>query len=156
MADKNDGFVIAPWKPNYGKIGHANKYFALGYVVEGHITILYTTTANITTANISNLNTPAVVLPRRSRFLWKDVNEIYIDSGCYFHKGTTNQNVYWDSQLTYQFSSLTVSDWSYLYIDDSSVVSAGTNLLTASEFIDSTTEPSWSDTKQGWYFPNGM
>ena len=90
-------------------------------------------------------------LGKRAKFIWKDADEIYMNAGAYYHNGTTDWIVYWDSQLTYQFTSLAASDWSYLYIDDSAVVSAGTNLLTASEFVDSTTEPSWSDAKHGWY-----
>jgi len=90
----------------------------------------------------------------RPKFTWKDDDEIYIDAGVYYHNGTTEQLLYWDSQITYQFTSLAASDWSYLYIDDSAIVTAGTNLITASEFTDSTTEPSaYSNTKHGRYHP---
>ena len=100
-----------------------------------------------------NISPPLILgaLGKRAQFVWKDADEIYLNAGAYYHNGTTDQIVYWDSQLTYQFQNLAASDWSYLYIDDSAVVSAGTNLLTATELIDSTTEPAWSDAKHGWY-----
>jgi hypothetical protein len=87
----------------------------------------------------------------RSKFTYKDGDEIYLDSAVYHHDGTTDQLVYWDSQLTFQFQNLGASDWSYLYLDDSAIVTLGSNLLTASEFVDSTTEPTWSASKHGWY-----
>jgi hypothetical protein len=87
---------------------------------------------------------------KRSKFTYKDANEIYIGAGSYHHDGTTEQVVYWTSQLTKTVSA-TGADWDYLYIDDSAIVSAGTNLLTASELIFSTTEPAWSESKGGWY-----
>lgn len=96
----------------------------------------------------------AVTLPGsliRPKYIWKDADEIYINSGVYHHHGTKEQMVYWDSQLTYQFTSLGVSDWSYLYLDDSAIVTADTNLIAAGQLIDSVTEPTWSDAKHGWY-----
>ena len=95
---------------------------------------------------------PGLVI--RPKFVYKDADEIYINPGAYHHDGTSEQLVYWDSQLTYTFAALGASDWSYLYLDDSAIVTAGTNLLTASEFIDSTTEPAWSAAKHGWYNGN--
>jgi hypothetical protein len=87
----------------------------------------------------------------RSKFIWKDVDEIYLNAGFYHHVGTKEQMVYWDSQLTFQFTSLATSDWSYLYLDDSAIVTSETNLITVSELIDSLTEPTWNDAKKGWY-----
>jgi len=97
------------------------------------------------------LGTPAIWGEQRSQFVYKDTDEIYINPGCYHHVGTVSQYVYWNSQLTLDIGSPDASDWYYVYIDDSAVVSAGTNLLTASEFIFSNTEPSWSNAKHGWY-----
>lgn len=93
----------------------------------------------------------AIFGEQRARFIYSDTDTIKINAGQYIHCGTTNQIVYWNSQLTYDFTGLSSDTWSYLYIDDSAVVTAGTNLLTASEFIDSNTAPSWSHTKHGWY-----
>jgi len=90
---------------------------------------------------------------QRAKFTYVDANTITIGPGMYQHAGTTNQKVYWDSDLTFD-STDTGSQWYYLYIDDSAIVSAGTNELTASEFINSTTAPTWSDAKRGWYSGN--
>lgn len=90
----------------------------------------------------------------RAQFTYKDADEIYIGAARYYHEGTANQLVYWDSQLTYTFANLTADDWCFLYLDDSAIVTADTNLLTATEFIDSTTAPSWSASKHGWYSGN--
>jgi hypothetical protein len=91
------------------------------------------------------------LVERKSTFIYKDTDEIYLNAGQYFHYGTTEQLLKWSSQLTYAFASLAVSDWSYLYLDDSAIVTADTNIITASELTDSTTPPTWSDSKQGWY-----
>lgn len=99
----------------------------------------------------------------RPKFEYKDTDEIYINPGRYEHNGTSQQIVYWNSQLTFQFgaggsngdsSALAASDWFYLYVDDSAVVTLGAALLTASEFVAVTTAPTWSNTKHGWYNGN--
>lgn len=88
----------------------------------------------------------------RSFFTWKDADEIYIGAGKYFHVGTASQWVYWNSTLTKQLTTAAgVEDFWYLYLDDSAIVSAGTPLLTAAEFIWSTTAPAWDETKKGYY-----
>ena len=91
---------------------------------------------------------------QRAKFEWKDADEIYINPGAYFHAGTKNQIVYWNSQLILNIGTPTGPDWYYVYLDDSAIVTAGINLLTATEFIFSTTEPTWSGTKHGWYNGN--
>jgi len=99
----------------------------------------------------------------RPIFGYDDTDTITIKAGMYHHSGTKEQMVYWASDITFDFGSggsnsgstdLANTDWFYLYIDDSAVVTAGTRVLTASEFIAVTTEPSWSDTKLGWYNGN--
>jgi len=99
----------------------------------------------------------------RSKFRWKDADEIYIGAGEYHHEGTVEQTVYWDSELTFAAGSggsnaasvdLAASDWYYLYIDDSAVVTLGTNLLTAAQFVMNITAPTYSAAKHGWY--NGL
>lgn len=96
----------------------------------------------------------------RAKFLWKDVDEIYIDPGIYHHSGTTTQFVSWGSQITFQLGSggsnasstdLGNNEFHYIYIDDSAVVTLGSGTLTASEFLNSTTAPTWNATKYGWY-----
>ena len=104
------------------------------------------------------LQNPAPVIKNTTRalFEYNDDDEIYLSSGCYWHDGTIKRMVHWNSKLTYQFSSLAADDWSYLYLDDSAIVTADTNLLTASELTDSTTEPTWSASKGGWYNGNDL
>lgn len=96
----------------------------------------------------------------RSTVAYKDADELYIGAGRYHHKGTTEQIVKWDSQLTFQIGSggtngdssdAGTSQWHYLYIDDSAVDAAGTNVLTNTEFVNSTTAPTWSEAEHGWY-----
>lgn len=57
------------------------------------------------------------------------------------------KNVSWDSALTITGLSGT-AEWHYIYLDYSAIT--GTT-VTASEIITSTTAPSWSDSKHGWY-----
>lgn len=87
---------------------------------------------------------------KRSKFSWTDADTITIGPGAYHHSGTTDQIVYWSSTLTLDMT-VSGTDWYYIYIDDSAIVTAGLKLLTASEITYSTTEPAWSDAKHGWY-----
>lgn len=99
-------------------------------------------------------------LCNRAKFSYKDTNEIYLNSAVYHHQGTTEQLVYWDSQLLFQFGSagsnsdsdnLSAGDWFYVYLDDSAIVTAGTNVITASELLAVTEEPVWNAAKHGRY-----
>lgn len=96
----------------------------------------------------------------RARCIWKDADEIYLNAAAYMHRGTKDQVVYWDSQLTFQFGSegsnagsddLANNDWFYVYLDDSAIVTAGSPVITAVQLVGSITEPTWSDSKHGWY-----
>lgn len=78
-------------------------------------------------------------------------NAVVIYSFVYHHEGTSEQLVYSDSKIAYEFTSLGASDWSYLYLDDSAIVTAGTNVISATELVDATTEPAWSASKHGQY-----
>ncbi len=97
---------------------------------------------------------PLSGLMSRSRFDWKDANEIYIYPGAYYSCGATDRFAYWDAKLTYTFTSLAVDDWSYLYIDDSDLETAGADIVVVGYFIDSLTEPVYSEAKHGWYNGN--
>jgi hypothetical protein len=86
-----------------------------------------------------------------------------ITGGMWDHSGTTQQNVYTSSQLSFTCGSagsnsdsdnLGASELHYIYIDDSAVVTSGSALLTATEFINTTTAPAWSNSKVGWYNGN--
>ena len=130
-------------------------------VVTSDIDTIQTTLGSATSQNVSDLvsiaNTAGATLGKitigytqRARFAWSDADTLTIGPGVYHHSGTTDQIVYWNSALSFD-STDSGSQWYYLYIDDSAIVSAGTNLLTAAEFINSTTAPTWSDAKHGWY-----
>jgi len=117
------------------------------------ITAITNGTLGTTTAGdfrVDAVTSPAILLDR-ARFEWKDADEIYIHAGAYHHVGTVSQVVYWNSKLTSDIGSPDASDWYYLYLDDSAIVTADTNLLTATEFVWANTEPAWSETKHGWY-----
>ena len=94
---------------------------------------------------------------------YSSTNIITISSGMWNHKGTEDQNVYTLTQITFLTGSsgsnaasddLTPSALHYIYIDDSAVITAGTPVLTATEFINKTTAPTWSSAKGGWYNGN--
>jgi hypothetical protein len=88
---------------------------------------------------------------QRPKFEHSTTTAIKISAGTYYHCGTTEQLLYWDSELTFTFANLGASDWSYLYLDDSAIVTAATNLIAVGQMIDSITEPAWSHSKHGWY-----
>jgi len=96
----------------------------------------------------------------RSQFTFSSVTAITISAGSYHHAGTVDQTLTWNSLITFTAGSggsngdstnLGASEQHHFYIDDSKVVTLGTNILTASEFINSTTAPTWSESKHGWY-----
>lgn len=87
----------------------------------------------------------------RSKFEYKDADEIYINGGHYPIRGSSNLLVRITSQIAYLFTSLAASDMSYLYLDYSAIVADGVSVITASYLVDSLTEPVWSDAKKGWY-----
>ena len=97
---------------------------------------------------------------QRPKFEYNDTTSILISSAWYEHNGTAQQILYWNAQLTYTFGSggsnansddLGASEWHYLYIDDSELSGAE---MVAGEFINTTTAPSWSEAKHGWYNGN--
>lgn len=98
------------------------------------------------------------LFPQRSRFRWKDKDEIYVGAGCYAHPGgTTAQPLYWTSELTIACASATASQWYYLYLDDSNIANTlGSNSLTATQFVFATTTPTFNATYRGWYNGNDL
>jgi len=85
---------------------------------------------------------------------------ITIGGGMWAHTGTASRHVYTNAQVTFTLGSagsnsgstdLGANQVHYIYIDDSAVVAAGTALMTASEFLNSTTAPAYSHAKAGWY-----
>lgn len=104
-------------------------------------------------------------LPHRARFQYKDADEYYIHPGSYFLDGTVRQVQFWDSAITFKFGSggsnagstdLGASEWHYVYIDDSTMADGTSEITAASKFINSTTGPTWSDTKHGMYNGNDL
>jgi len=99
----------------------------------------------------------------RSKFRWKDADEIYIGPGSYFHDGTTRQTVFWDSELTFKLGSGGSNAGSddvdagaqavhYIYLDDSAIVTQASPELDAGCLLNTdVTAPTWSDAKHGWY-----
>jgi hypothetical protein len=82
----------------------------------------------------------------RSRFSWKDTDEISIEGGYYDVNGKIASI---GSKLTKQLSGSSASTRYYLYLDESGITS--TTPITATELIWSTSAPSWSDSLRGWY-----
>ena len=106
--------------------------------------------ANVFTKKISGEPFPGFM--QRPKFTYSTTTAIKISAGSYYHCGGTKERLlYWDSELTYTFGSLGASDWSYLYLDDSAIDTADTNLIAIGQMTDVTTEPAWSHTKHGWY-----
>lgn len=87
----------------------------------------------------------------RSQFAYVGTAQLSIAGGGYFHEGTTDQALLINSTITHTITSPGTSQWQYIYADDSAIVSAGTNILTGSEIINSTTEPTYNVAKRGWY-----
>ena len=93
----------------------------------------------------------------RATFAYKDADEIYISAGEYDLDGTTTAAYSWDSQLTFQIgsggsnaasSAAGTSQWQYLYMDDSAISASP---LVAASFLNSTTAPTYNQSKHGWY-----
>jgi hypothetical protein len=99
-------------------------------------------------------------ITERAKFAYASVSTITINPGGYFHDGTTRQWCFWDAAITFIFGSagsnadsseLGVSQWHYIYLDDTAIITQSSPELDADCFQNSTTAPSWSDSKHGWY-----
>jgi hypothetical protein len=98
----------------------------------------------------------------RPKFTWSDADTITIGAGRVHLLGTAQgEDIYkWDTTLTFDFGSggsnagssdLGTSEWHYLYIDDSALAGGSGTLLTAAQFLNSTTAPTWDASECGWY-----
>ena len=80
-----------------------------------------------------------------------------MSAGAYHHDGTKDQVIYWDAKLTLDIGSPTGADWYYLYLDDTAIVTHGSNQITDTtspdELLWSTTEPTWDEASHA--FMNG-
>ncbi len=94
----------------------------------------------------------------RSSFDYSSATQILIGAGEYeVDDGSAPTNYYWDSQITFTIgsggsnaasSAAGTSQWQYLYIDDSAISASP---LVAASFLNSTTAPTYNQTKHGWY-----
>ena len=75
---------------------------------------------------------------------------IGVTGGGYYLDG--KGTVYWENSLTLALTGLISGDWTYIYLNDSSIESSG--LIDSTNFTYSNTEPIWSDSKHGWYNGN--
>jgi hypothetical protein len=105
---------------------------------------------------LSRANQPA-------QFTWVDADTITLGAASYYHVGTSTQQVYWDSAITFDFGpggsnagneALGATEWHYIYLDDSAIITQGTALLDADCFIHGTTAPTWVESKHGFYVSN--
>lgn len=109
------------------------------------------------TSTIATVSPPG---PQRSKFVCTSDTVLNIGPGVYFHDGTTRQTVFWDAALAFTLGSggsnaasedLGASEWHYIYLDDSAIVTKGGPELDNTCILNNTTAPTWSDAKHGWY-----
>ena len=94
----------------------------------------------------------------RSQFDYSNTTTILIGAGSYeVDDGSAPETFYWDSQLTFVLgsggsnassSAIGTSQWQYIYMDESAISASP---LVAASFLNSTTAPTYSHTKHGWY-----
>ena len=106
---------------------------------------------------LENSNDTQTVLTR-SILEWQNETHIKLNAGKYYHQGTNKRIVKWYSQITLEKADVAsaLNIFYYIYIDDTSVVSANSDILTADEFVINSTEPVWDNTKQGFYNGNDL
>jgi hypothetical protein len=92
----------------------------------------------------------AKIYERSALFTWASATTITVQSFTYFHNGTLKQYVYSNASISWS-PSVSGTQWYYVYLDDSAIVTAATNVITSTQLLASTTAPTWSDAKQGWY-----
>lgn len=97
----------------------------------------------------------------RAQFGWSSTTAITIASpGIYWlDAAADDRQVYIATSITFtagpggsnaSSDPLGTSEWHYVYLDESSIPSAG-GTLAADDFLNDTTAPSWDNTKRGWY-----
>jgi hypothetical protein len=102
---------------------------------------------------------------KRATFTYSDADTILIGGGTYILRGTSQEVVTWNSQITFDLKSTgsnSASDdygadgWHYIYIDDSAVTTQASPILDADCFLNETTAPTYNHTKKGWYNGNDL
>ena len=99
----------------------------------------------------------------RSKIVSASDTTITLTAAKYHHAGTTDQMVYWadtGAGITFTVGSggsnsssddLGADEWHYIFLDDSAIVTAGTNIISNTELVNDTTAPTWNGAKYGWY-----
>lgn len=96
----------------------------------------------------------------RAQFKHSSDTDILVEPCYYHHDGTSEQILINDAELTFVIGpggsnansdAVGTSQWQYIYIDDSAVVTAGDNVLTETELLNDTTAPTYTAAKHGWY-----
>lgn len=105
---------------------------------------------SVCTQSFASINNERILAGdiKRAYIYYKDADEVYIKTG-YGDCG----GKYWEieSDITYSFGTIAATSNPivyYIYIDDSAATYPSLN---AASFTHSTTAPTWSDDKQGWY-----
>lgn len=98
---------------------------------------------------------------QKAKFEYSSSTAILIGAGEYeLDDGSNPENFSWDSQLTFTLgpggsnsssSSIGTNEWQYIYMDQSNISASP---LVAGSFLNSTTAPTYSQTKHGWYNGN--
>ncbi len=83
-----------------------------------------------------------------------NTTNISLTRGIWHHSGTTDQMVYSAGSITYAPAGLSGTQLQYLYLDDSAIASSGSQIISGTQLTNSTTVPSFSNTKFGWYNGN--
>lgn len=107
---------------------------------------------------------PVILNPgylERAIIQYDTASQIKIGSGSYqLDDGVDPKTYYWNSELTFVLgsggsnsssSALGTDQWQYVYMDESAISASP---LVASSFINSTTAPTYSQPKHGWYNGN--
>ncbi len=114
-----------------------------------------TATTHIMVGNAGDFN--------RSKIVSASDTTLTLTAAKYHHAGTTDQMVYWadtTTGITFTVGSggsnsasddLGADEWHYIYLDNSAIATAGTNIISNSELLNDTTGPTWNGAKFGWY-----
>jgi hypothetical protein len=97
-------------------------------------------------------------------FTWTGAGAtLTVGPACYKTLGCEYPFVFWNADLVFTpesggsnsgSSDFGADGWHYIYIDDSAVDTLNSPELTAAQLLNSTTAPTWSDAKHGWYNGN--
>lgn len=78
-------------------------------------------------------------------------NSLIIYPFAMMHKGTITQKVYSTTKIAYDLADTSAEEWQHIYISDAAVQSAESPVVTSAELLNSSDEPAFSQSKNGWY-----